>query len=273
MRELFTVIVFVSYLYGVPGYVKVITPNGGENWRVGSTQTVKWEAHSPSQSHGGCEKSKFPGPAVHLYYNTTGDHQKQYFIAMLNSSARSYDWTIPNTPSGTCKLYVLIDFPNTDWGEDWSDGNFTIYTGSVTVKKPNGGENWQGGTFEDITWDATGNIPYVRLEYSINYGMNWTLIADKIDTNLKKLSWSIPNVNSNYCYVRISDDIDQYFKDSSDNIFSIYSTGFSSNGTASIPGKALLLCIPQPLLNQSHPYPTLPCFHLLPLRNSSQIPL
>lgn len=214
--------------------ITLLVPNGGEKWRVGSTQKVKWQADAQD--------------LWWIGYTTQGYGNWQQIAYGYNNS-REYDWFIPDTPSDNCRISLIIDWSYFTYFDE-SDNPFSIYKGTLKVISPNGGERWAAGSTHDIIWETTGNIPYVRLAYTSNGGLVWHAVAFNIDPKACQYSWLIPNVNSNYCYVKISDDIDEYYNDRSDNFFSIYSTGYDArNKNGALPSKIDLSISPNPVRN------------------------
>lgn len=89
----------------------------------------------------------------------------------------------------------------------------------IQLSSPNGGENWQVDSVQNITWNSTGPVGNVKIEYSTNNGTNWTIIASSTANNGSYL-WTIPDKSSTQCIVKVS-DVDGYPADLSDNTFSI----------------------------------------------------
>ena len=117
---------------------------------------------------------------------------------------------------------MLIRF-TTDRGvvaQGWS-ANYTsgVTPANIAVTSPNGGESWQVGTSQNITWTSSGTSGTVRIEYSTNNGSSWTtVIASTTDDGSQ--SWTIPNTLSTTCLVRVS-DTDGSPVDVSNAVFSI----------------------------------------------------
>jgi pimeloyl-ACP methyl ester carboxylesterase len=88
-------------------------PNGGENWPVGSLQTITWNAFDDVAVI-----------AVSLFYTT--DALNWNPIAINISNTGSFAWTVPNAPSSTVRLSILAFDATSASGWDSSDGNFTI---------------------------------------------------------------------------------------------------------------------------------------------------
>lgn len=93
----------------------------------------------------------------------------------------------------------------------------------ITVTSPNGGENWTSGTSENITWTTVGKVGNVKIQYSTNNGSSWSNVTSST-TNDGKYSWTVPNVSSSQCLVRVSKASTGTPSDTSDAVFTISST-------------------------------------------------
>lgn len=91
---------------------------------------------------------------------------------------------------------------------------------SIEVTKPNGGENFIAGTTQQITWNST-NVTTVKIEYSTNSGLAWTLIANFVSTSPSIYNWVVPNTPSTQCKVRITSSTNSAIGDTSNAIFTI----------------------------------------------------
>ena len=105
-------------------------------------------------------------------------------------------------------------------GQNVTGINAQLQQASLTVTSPNGGETWSVGSSHDITWSSTGTIANVRIEYSTNNGSDWSdVIASTANTGT--YAWTIPNVPSTTCSVRVSDAANAAVNDASDAVFTI----------------------------------------------------
>ncbi len=95
---------------------------------------------------------------------------------------------------------------------------------TVTVKSPNGGENWMDGDYYPITWVADGNLGPrpISLYYSTDNGQTWKPIAIDIP-NTGYYNWTVPNDETAGALIRVNvTDIYNYnVSDTSDASFSI----------------------------------------------------
>lgn len=77
-----------------------------------------------------------------------------------------------------------------------------VTTPLLVLISPNGGEEWCGGTVQQIGWVAA-MVPKVSLAYSTDAGLHWNPIADTIP-NAGVYQWSVPKTASPWCLVRVS---------------------------------------------------------------------
>ena len=62
-----------------------------------------------------------------------------------------------------------------------------------------------GGTDYDIFWYSTIGPRLVYLEFSSDGGATWSVIADSIDADLETCRWTVPDIVSDHCLLRISE--------------------------------------------------------------------
>jgi hypothetical protein len=106
-----------TYTSGTPSaYIIVNSPNGGENWLVGSSHNITWTSSGTSGT-------------VRIEYSTNSGSSWTSIIASTPDDG-SQSWTIPNTPSTSC----LVRVSDTDGNPvDVSNSVFTITTGAGGV--------------------------------------------------------------------------------------------------------------------------------------------
>jgi len=98
--------------------ISVNSPNGGENWRVGSTNDITWTSQNFSNN-------------VKIEYSTNAGSTWNTIVPSTPDDG-VHPWTIPNTP--TTQARVKISDTATGIPSDMSDANFTISTApTITV--------------------------------------------------------------------------------------------------------------------------------------------
>ena len=93
---------------------------------------------------------------------------------------------------------------------------------SLTLIEPNGGETLISGQNHTISWQSTGAVRYVKVEYSLNNGSSWSEVSPPSSGDSGSYLWNLPAVDSNQCLVRITDEFLPYATDTSDSTFTIF---------------------------------------------------
>jgi len=123
---------------------------------------------------------------------------------------------------------------------------------TITVTSPNGGETWGQGTVQSITWNPTGVLPNVKIDYSTNGGSQWNSITASTP-NSGSYAWTLPVLVSTNCLVRVGASGGGSPVDQSDAVFTItdqvptialsqtsFQFGAEQNGTPT-PGQTTIL--------------------------------
>ncbi|MCH8033843.1 MAG: VCBS repeat-containing protein, partial [Bacteroidetes bacterium] len=128
-----------------PPTISLTSPNGGEEWQAGSTQSITWADNIAEN----VQIDLYKGGIFHSIISTS------------TSSDGTRNWNIPFTLESGSDYKVKItsvDNPSTIF--DFSDANFTIVGNQITVITPNGGESWLETADQIINWidNLTGNV-------------------------------------------------------------------------------------------------------------------
>ena len=188
--------------------VTVISPNGGENFSIGKSETIKWTSTNVNN--------------VKIEYSINGGTNWTLITSSFQSIG-SFAWTVPNAPSNICKIRITdTSRPEVS---DVSDTLFTITSApKITVLNPNGGDTLKNNSNYEIKWSSS-NVSNVRIEYSLNNGVDWIVVEDSYPST-GSYGWIVPNVSSSLCKVRITDIADQAISDESNNTFMIISAPY-----------------------------------------------
>jgi hypothetical protein len=196
-----------------PKSLRVVQPNGGEQWLGGSAQEIRWT------SQGGITNIK-------LEYSLNNGQNWTGIIASTPNDS-SYDWTVPDSPSQNCLIRVS---DATNGVLDVSDDVFSIeslVSEGLTVTSPNGGERWTMNSTQNILWTSVGATANVELEYSLDNGSNWIVIIASTP-NDGEYSWTVPDNPSTGCLIRVSDAENGTPSDRSEKTFSIVDADLSA---------------------------------------------
>ena len=182
-----------------PATITVTSPDGGEKWTAGTTQSVTWSSTGSVAN-------------VKIEYSTDNGTG---WSTIISSTANDggYSWKVPTTSSSKCKVRISeIDGDPSDT----SDAVFSIITGSnplITVTSPNGGENWTKGSTHNITWTSSGSVGNVKIE--LLKGGSLVLTISSSTANDGSRGWTVPgslSAGSNY-QIKISDASIKSIKD------------------------------------------------------------
>ncbi len=113
----------ISFYVNIPGSatLTVTSPNGGENWTALSSHNITWTSSGSITN-------------VKLEYSTNGGSTWTTIIASTPNDG-AHLWTVPNSPSTTCRVQVSDAATGTP--SDMSDTNFTISAAPAeTVSTP-----------------------------------------------------------------------------------------------------------------------------------------
>lgn len=168
--------------------VTVSSPNGGESWTAGSTRNIAWNS------------SNLSGSVKLEYFNGSS-----WVTISAGTSNDGFEaWVVPDV--ATSQARVRVTAVSDPGAQDQSDGAFSIVSPlspTVTVTSPNGGESWSGGSTRTITWTSSGVSGPVRIEYSLNNGGTWTVVANSI-ANDGSENWVVPSSPTTQARIRVS---------------------------------------------------------------------
>jgi hypothetical protein len=125
----------------------VTAPNGGEEWKAGSTHAITW---NPANC----------GESVLLELLRDGVFCRTIHTAAPNTGA--YEWSVEGCEGGTGGYAVRVTGPCGT--ADTSDAAFTIPECRLEVTSPAAGETWAPGSGHDITWTSSECGGTVRIE-------------------------------------------------------------------------------------------------------------
>lgn len=105
--------------------------------------------------------------------------------------------------------------------------------GPLVLLVPNGGEIYLVGTTKTITWESEDETVNVQLDYSSDNGATWNYM--KTVANTGSATWTIPNVPSLECLIKITDADNPDEFDISVSVFTILLQYGGGTGTREDP--------------------------------------
>ena len=192
-----------------PPSIIVDSPNGGESWQRGTSCNINWNSFGGVGSDVRIEL--FKGGVLNLKITSSTDNDGSYVWSIPSDQAVDSDYKIKITSTTNSSYY------------DYSNDNFSIIDKPlITVTSPNGGESWQRGSSQSITWDSVGNVgSNVRIDLYKGGVLNLKIISST--ENNGSYDWSIPldqTIDSDY-KIKITSSSKPAVFDDSDDFFSI----------------------------------------------------
>jgi len=214
-----------SAVFGIVApYIKLTSPNGGEDWQRGTLKLITW--------------TKLFGEKVKV--ELCNDAGAVLSILKPSTYGQAVNWFIPaGTAAGDYKIKVssVTDALRTDI----SDAHFHITAvgggggggaGTITLESPNGGEDWQRGTLKLIEWNKTFT-ENVKVELCDNAGAVVTIL--KASTYGQAVNWFIPAGTPAGDYnIKVTSVTDPLKTDYSDAHFHITAVGGGGGGAGTI---------------------------------------
>ena len=185
------------YLLKTKPVLKLISPDGGEFLKGGSTYAIEWKPENPPASVYN----------FRLFFSTDGDSVYADTIAQaLSAGTRSFNWVVPNIDAGNCRVKLeLVDAGGNVVSLDVSDSNFVI---DITAPIIDSTTIWNNtsypGPFEISTkvTDNLAGVDSVVLYYRRDEDGQWNSITMNHTTVIYWCRASIPAVAMAYDTVR-----------------------------------------------------------------------
>lgn len=231
----------------------IISPNGGETWKIGETHIITWSHASEIVGKNVQLSIHLLGPDSYLIGSAALPGKDLLLYGPTNTIINSvlggeFSWTIPaSLTAGSYKIEIEeYDSATGSNHIDSSDAPFNITTAStqpsITVTSPNGGEQWAIGSTQTIRWNSAGSISQVTISLIPTDPSVGTRTLGTV-ANSGLYSWTIPNCSSgNECSSNFQIPTGSYkvqisssgVSDISDATFSVVSAGTTlpyPNGT------------------------------------------
>lgn len=215
--------------------LELISPNGGETWQSGTTQQIQWCCDNIDN--------------LKIEYSLNNGFTWTTIIDEVNASSGSYDWLIPEQNSEEARIKISDTSNDNTYRK--SSSNFTIYQEmSLDIVLPSGGECYVSGSEATICWSNFA-VELVDIDYSIDEGNSWISIATSLGADERSYLWTIPEVETEQCQIRISDSSNPSILEINAIPFSLVLPDCSAGPYACDDNTMLLFHYENDLINQS----------------------
>ena len=100
---------------------------------------------------------------------------------------------------------IIVNGTNVPFGNQRYFVTYETIVNEIVVTHPFGGENLIPGNTEYVQWDADpNNTSSFKVEYSLDGGNSWLMIAPAVEADQRCVNWTLPNVDVDNAVVRVS---------------------------------------------------------------------
>ncbi|MFH1227085.1 MAG: hypothetical protein V1701_04165, partial [Planctomycetota bacterium] len=196
--------------FRIRGWFSVTKPNADyKNFKVGRDNQIEWTAFGTMNT-------------VILEYskdNFVSDVNTISIAVANNKGANTYTWSAPDDITPDDRVKIRVSLPGDP--EIYADSIGFKILSDITVTAPAGGERWVTNEEHTITWEWTGTVPQVTIQYSKDNFVSdiQTIIAGLSNTG--SYIWTIPDDKNENVKVRVCDSRDLMAYGQSVNKFKI----------------------------------------------------
>ena len=177
--------------------VNVTSPKGGETLAAGAASNLTWTA-----------TDNVAVTTVDLDYSLDNGGSWSPIASGIGNSG-TYSWPVPNAPSTQARVRATARDAAGNTSSGASNATFTVAdqtAPTVAVISPNGGEAWDAGSLQSVTWNATDNVGVVAVD--VDYSLTgapgpWYTVQHSV-ANTGSVSWTLPPQSSDSALVRVT---------------------------------------------------------------------
>jgi|GEM_PF-1707963 len=189
--------------------IAVISPGNGDNWDVGSEQTITW-----SSSH-------ITGN-VNIKLSTDGGTTFPVTLKSNIANDLSEVISVPENPSLNCVVKVESRSNNNIFG--LSQGTFSItLVPVIVVLSPSAAANWTIGSRQTVTWSSVNVTGDVNIKLSTDGGSTFPVTLKSGTPNDSTELIDVPANPSETCVIKVESAVDNNIFGVSEGSFTITS--------------------------------------------------
>ncbi|MEI7812496.1 MAG: sugar-binding protein [Ignavibacteria bacterium] len=174
------------------------------------------EAKIPLQDIATKRDAGFTGLSDNLFVPVNGMRIPVDFAINDNDNGINREGILCYSPANESKSWEDVS----RWLYTWVGTKYSVGSTIVSITSPIGGENWQTGSSHNITWSGS-NVTNVKIEYSTDNGAGWATIITNTPAGAGSYGWTVPNLPSVQCRVKVSDAGNASLNSVSTNTFTI----------------------------------------------------
>ena len=155
-----------------------------------------------------------------IKYNSTGVQQ---WVLRYNGTGNASDEGNSIAVDGSGNVYVTGHSEGIGLSMNYATYATIKYSqqaSQLSVISPNGGETYLNGQQVIITWNSQA-VQSVKIEFTSNNGVTWSILSANYPADSGRFAWTVPNINSTQCKIKITDSNDPGIYDISNSSFTI----------------------------------------------------
>ena len=243
IENVFNYTIYTGILIGLePDFngktLKLKSLNNGESLPQNQPVEIKWNSENIDN--------------IRIEYTLDNGKNWEVIHNSFMASLGKITWTTPNINTDECKIKI------TDIGDiniyDKSNLNLSIKPYQLTLTSLKGGDYLISNELTNITW-ANTPVENIKIEFTDNDGSSWQDIISTTPTITGSYNWSVPNIKSKLCKIKITDVNNSSINDESVNTFEIGTSNNAGGPYTTDEHTVLLLHFNDNLKEESHNYP------------------
>lgn len=190
MRSFIGTFIFSIVLSVQVSALTIQSPNGGEVWTYGTTETASWTGQGLSS-------------IVKIEFSYDGGTNWWYFgEAPSGPNGGNASVSVPNI--STSNAILKITDVNNAAASDISNAPFTVYIPPISVWEPSGSSVVFANSLAQVYWflNVTG-ITMLNAEISLDNGSTYTPVAQNINAMMGFTYLNLSNVTSETCILKL----------------------------------------------------------------------
>lgn len=133
---------------------------------------------------------------VYFEFSANGLNNWTTITGIINTTALSTAWDVPEVNTAEAVVRMM-----SEEGEVLAVSTpFSILDGALTITSPRD-EIVAGGENTEITWNFD-NVNLFDIEFSVDGGNTWELVANDVDAASNSIVWYVPNINTDNAKLR-----------------------------------------------------------------------
>ncbi len=172
-------------------YLTLLDPRGGLTYYANESINIKWASF-------GIDK-------IHLAYSLDSGMTYTKIADSINATLGQYAWSIPSNIISKKAIVRALSFNTSHQSKTSTFSIIDSNTISLDLTNPKEDDAYFSGNEIDIEWNYE-NSESITIAFSSDSGATFSAIAENVPSKNKKYKFSLPDITSEKCFVKIIDE-------------------------------------------------------------------